>query len=149
MEKFIGQDIADVNMRKIFLTDNADAVVEKTYMKPYSASELQGKKEDLANVSIKIADIEQKKKAAIEGFKGELKPLHEEKNMLVDSIKAKAELVTEQCYRFTDQEDGITGFYNADGALIESRPATADEMQGNLFKINKKSDNKQSKIQAS
>lgn len=25
MEKFIGQDIADVNMRKIFLTDNADA----------------------------------------------------------------------------------------------------------------------------
>lgn len=55
MEKYIGQDIKDVNLRKIFLSDNADEVVEKTYMKPYSAAELQGKKEDLANVSIKIS----------------------------------------------------------------------------------------------
>lgn len=138
MEKYIGQDIVDVNARKIFLSDNADSIVEKTYMKPYSTAELQGKKEDLANVSIKIADIEQKKKAVMEEFKGELKPLHEEKAILVDNIKAKAELVTEECYRFTDQDEGITGFYNADGQLIESRPATADEMQGNLFKIVKK-----------
>ena len=140
MEKYIGQDIKDVSLRKIFLHDNADEVVEKTYMKPYTAAELQGKKEDLANVSIKISDIEAKKKAAMEVFKGDLKPLHEEKNILVDNIKSKAELVTEECYRITDQDTGETGFYNADGYLIESRPATADEMQGNLFKLVRKTD---------
>ena len=148
MEKYIGQDIKDVNLRKIFLSDNADEVVEKTYMKPYSAAELQGKKEDLANVSIKISDIEAKKKAAMEVFKGDLKPLHEEKNILVGNIKAKAELVTEDCYRITDQEAGETGFYNADGNLIEVRPATADEMQGNLFKLVRKTDTDNNRKQA-
>lgn len=81
-------------------------------------------------------------------FKGDLKPLHEEKNILVGNIKAKAELVTEECYRITDQEAGETGFYNADGYLIESRPATADEMQGNLFKLVRKTDTDNNRKQA-
>lgn len=41
--------------------------------------------------------------------------------------------MTEECYRLTDRESGMTGFYNANGDLIESRQATADELQGNLF----------------
>ena len=131
MDKTLGADIKDVNKRKLFLADNADEVVKKTYMKPYTAPELQGKKEDLASIEIEISEIETEKKAMLADVKGRLKPLYEKKAMLVGNIKAKAELVTEECYRVT--ESGETGFYNSDGNLIENRPATADEMQGQLF----------------
>lgn len=103
-------------------------------MKPYTGPELQGKKEDLASIEIEISELETEKQSLIAGIRGKLKPLYEQKLMLVGNIKAKAELVTEDCYRITDQEEGVTGFYNANGDLIESRQATADEMQGSLFK---------------
>lgn len=134
MDKSLGQDIKDVNKRKLFLEDNSDEVVKKTYMKPYSGPQLQGKKEDLASVEIEISEIEHEKSAVLAEIKGRLKPLYEQKQQLVGNIKAKAELVTEECYRITDQEEGITGFYNPEGDLIETRQATADELQGNLFK---------------
>ena len=134
MDKSLGQDIKDVIKRKQFLEDNADETVKKTYMKPYTGPQLQGKKEDLASVMIEISEIETEKNAILAEFKGRLKPLMERKVQLVDNIKAKAELVTEDCFRITDQDEGLTGFYNPEGDLIESRQATADELQGNLFK---------------
>ena len=134
MDKHLGQDIENPIQKKRFLQDNADEVVKKTYMKPYSVPELQGKKEDLASIEIEISEIEAEKSALLAEIKGRLKPLLEQKVRLVGNIKAKAELVTEECYRITDQEAGETGFYNSEGNLIEMRQATADEMQGQLFK---------------
>ena len=153
MERQLGTDIKDVNKRKLFLADNADEVVKKTYMKPYTVPELQGKKEDLASIEIEISEIEAEKQALLASIKGRLKPLYEEKGRLVGNIKAKAELVTEECYRITDQEAGETGFYNAEGNLIEMRQATADEMQGQLFKpsiqVVQKDENKEQRVIAS
>ena len=134
MDKHIGKDIKDALERKRFLEDNADEVVKKTYMKQYTAPELLGKKEDLASIEIEISELEAEKNEVLAEIKGKLKPLYERKVKLVGSIKAKADLVTEDCYRITDQEIGETGFYNSDGDLIEMRNATADEMQGQLFK---------------
>lgn len=102
-------------------------------MKPYTPEELQGHKENLANVSIEIAEIEAEMKQVTAEYKGRLKPLKEQRASMVSNIKAKAEYVTEKCYRFTDQEAKMTGFYNSDGLLIESRPATADELQPTIF----------------
>lgn len=102
-------------------------------MKPYTPEELQGHKENLANVSIEISEIEMEMKQAQAEFKGRLKPLKEQRANMVSNIKAKAEYVTEKCFRFTDQEQKMTGFYNSDGLLIESRPATADELQPTIF----------------
>lgn len=134
MDKQLGQDIKDVNARKRFLEDNADEVVKKTYMKQYTVPELQGKKEDLASIEIEISELESEKQAMLAEIKGRLKPLYEQKCMLVGNIKAKAELVTEDCYRITDMEEKETGFYNSAGDLIEMRQATADELQGQLFR---------------
>ncbi len=54
---------------------------------------------------------------------------------MVSNIRAKAEYVTEKCFRFTDQETKTTGFYNPDGILIESRPATADELEPTIYSV--------------
>lgn len=138
MEKNIGKEYANAIQREAFLKDNCDKVEEKGYMKPYTAEQLQGHKENLANVSISIAEIEAEKKAQDAYYKGQLKPLVEQRSQMVSNIKAKAEYVKEICYKFIDQDAKETGFYNADGDLIESRPATADELQPTLFQMVRK-----------
>lgn len=52
---------------------------------------------------------------------------------MIGNIRSKAKIVTENCYQFTDREARITEFYNNEGDLIEARPATADELQLNMF----------------
>lgn len=135
MEKSLGQEIKNLAQREMFLKDNCDGSEVKGYMKPYTPEELQGHKENLANVSIEIAEIEAEKTLVDAGYKGRLKPLKEARTKMVQNIKSKAEYVSELCYRFTDQEARMTGFYNKEGDLIETRPATADELQPSLFKV--------------
>ena len=135
MERQLGQEITNLAQRENFLRDNCDGSEVKGYMKPYTPEELQGHKEKLANVSIEIAEIEAEKAQVDATFKGRLKPLKEARGIMVSNIKSKAEYVTEECYRFTDQETRMTGFYNKEGNLIECRPATADELQPSLFKV--------------
>ncbi len=134
MERELGQEYRNPAQREAFLKDNCDACEQKGYMKPYTPEELQGHKENLANVSIEIAEIEAEKKQAEANFKGRLKPLKESRAIMVSNIKSKAEYVNEICYRFTDQETKETGYYNKEGILVECRPATADELQPTLFK---------------
>ena len=134
MERELGQEYRNPAQREAFLKDNCDACEQKGYMKPYTPEELQGHKENLANVSIEIAEIEAEKKQAEANFKGCLKPLKESRAIMVSNIKSKAEYVNEICYRFTDQETKETGYYNKEGILVECRPATADELQPTLFK---------------
>jgi hypothetical protein len=57
---------------------------------------------------------------------------------MVSNIKAKAEYVKEICFKFIDQYEKMVGYYNANGDLIESRPATADELQPTLFSVIRK-----------
>ena len=135
MDKHLGKDIENLVAREAFLKDNCDKVEEKGYMKPYTPEELQQRKEELANASIEVAEIEQEAKEAAAHYKGRLKPLKEARANIVANSKAKAEYVKELCYKFVDQEARETGYYNREGDLIESRPATADEMQPTLFAV--------------
>ena len=138
MERELGQEYKNLAQREAFLKDNCDACEQKGYMKPYSPEELQGHKEKLANVSIEIAEIEAEMKQVQAEYKGKLKPLKESRSMMVSNIKSKAEYVNEVCYRFTDQDTKETGYYNKDGILVECRPATADELQPNIFSMVRK-----------
>lgn len=135
MDKYLGKDIENLVAREAFLKDNCDKVEEKGYMKPYTPEELQQCKEELANASIEIAEIEQEAKEAAAHYKGKLKPLKETRARMVGDIKSKSEYVKELCYKFVDQEARETGYYNKEGDLIESRPATADELQITLFGV--------------
>ena len=138
MERELGQEYKNLAQREAFLKDNCDACEQKGYMKPYTPEELQGHKEKLANVSIEIAEIEAEKKQVEADFKGRLKPLKESRAIMASNIKSTAEYVNEACYRFTDQETKETGYYNKEGILVECRPATADELQPNIFSVVRK-----------
>lgn len=138
MQKELGKDIEAGKKRINFLADNCDKVEEKAYTKRYTPEQLAQKKELLSEVAIKIRDIEIEKKDAATEFKARLDPLDTERKTLVSELKSKAALVTENCYKFVDQEAREVGYYNQDGDLIESRPAFPEETQGNLFQLGRK-----------
>ena len=135
MEKYLGKEYVNRNEREAFLKDNCDRVEEKGYMKPYTPEQLQGNKENLAELSIRIEEIENEKKEAAAGFKAALDPLTKQRSETIRNIRQKAEYVHEICYKFIDRQERQTGYYSADGDLIELRPATADELQATLFSM--------------
>ena len=131
--KCIGKEYADPEQRKRFLNDNADSVVEKTYMRQFTAEELQSRKEQLANISIQISDVETEKKQVMDSFKERLKPLTEQHASLIEDIRKKAELVSGICYCFVSEEERMTYVINEHGDCIESHPCTAEELQKTVF----------------
>jgi hypothetical protein len=133
MDKILGQDYQGSRERVSFLKDNCDAVEERGYMKPFTPDTVTAMKNELAEVSIQINDIQAEKKEAMKDFKLRTDPLTDEKKILLGNIKQKAEFVKEQCYKFIDRTDKMTGFYNADGLLVECRPSTPDELQATIF----------------
>lgn len=137
MEKELAKNIQPGPERIAFLSDNCDKPSEKTYMKRFNQEQMSKMKDGLSKVDIEINDIEIEKKSAMEVFKLRLKPLQEERQKVLDGLRNKAELVTERCFKFIDYEAREVGYYNEEGDLIESRPAYANEMQGNLFVVAK------------
>ncbi|WP_353124083.1 hypothetical protein [Dysgonomonas capnocytophagoides] len=134
MDKFLGQDKSEQE-RKSFLADNCDAVEEHGYTRRFSTDELNQKKENLANLSVEINDIEEEKKDAMESYKDRLKPLNIDKKVLLDEIKKKSEFVNEECYKFIDHEEKVVGYYNKLGELVSSRPIMPQEMQKTIFQL--------------
>lgn len=131
--KGIGKEYTDPEQRKRFLKDNADSVVEKSYMRKFTPEELQTRKEELANTSIQINDIEQEKKDAMDEFKERLKPLQTKHQELIEDIRTKATLVKGICYCFVSEEERKTYIINEDGDCIEEHPCTAEELQKTMF----------------
>jgi len=138
MQKELGKDIEAGKKRVAFLMDNCDKVEEKAYSKRFTPEQLAQMKEGLSEVAIKISDVETEKKEVAKDFKARLDPLTEERKTLVDGLKSKAKLVTENCYKFIDPDTREVGYYNQDGDLIESRPAFPEEMQTNMFQLGRK-----------
>lgn len=136
MQKVLGQDINDLDARKQFLLDNADEVVEMSYSKAFDADELAKKKTELAEKSIKINDLNEAIKDYKEEVGLELKPLKEDVKNLLGDIKAKSRIVTEKCYKIVDEDEDerMACFYNAEGVLVSSRPATKEELSPTIFK---------------
>ena len=133
MEKSIGKEITSTLERVQFLTNNCDQVENKCYMKRFSQEEIAGQKDVLSEISIEIKDIEDRKREASRLFKLELDPLVEKRKTIVSDLKAKARLVEEKTYKFVDRESRMVGWYNAEGDLVDSRPANMDELPENIF----------------
>lgn len=137
MDRFLGGHLPE-NEREQFLSDNCDAMESIGYTRRFSPDELAQKKEELANVSIELNEIEQEKKDAMAEFKERMKPYDEDRKRLLGELKDKSEYVNEACYKFIDHEERMVGYYNKLGELVSSRPIMPQEMQKTTFSINRK-----------
>lgn len=132
LDRELGKDIA-IEKRAQFLEDNCDAVEDVTYSRAFAPEELALKREQLTDSLIKIADIEEEKKAVMDSIKERLKPLQEQKDEAIKALREKSQTVTEKCYKFLDEETKMVGFYNKEGNLVSSRPAFQKELEKTIM----------------
>lgn len=109
------------------LEANADDAEDRTYYVPLSEEEIIELKDKFANLSIKLAKIEERKKMAMDEFKLEMAPLVEEKGIILNEIKMGAREEEGIVFKFVDYDQAMVGFYNQQGILVDSRPAMQDE----------------------
>lgn len=109
------------------LEANADDAEDRTYYVPLSEEEIIELKDKFANLSIKLAKIEERKKMAMDEFKLEMAPLIEEKGIILNEIKMGAREEEGIVFKFVDYDQAMVGFYNQQGILVDSRPAMQDE----------------------
>lgn len=134
MTKALFQDVPE-EKRAQMLADNADSIEEIGYMKQFTEEEILSMKDDLAEVSIDINEIEIEKKEVAAEFKHRLEPLTDQKKLILTKIKEKAEFVKEECYKFPDQENSMVTYYNKLGQIVESRRMRPDEKQLKMFTL--------------
>lgn len=134
MDKILFSEMPE-ELRAEHLEANADAIEEVGYMRSFTSQELEEFKEELADNSIKINDIEIEKKEVMTDFKKKIDPLQEIVKTNMKRIKEKSEFVKEPCYKFTYSQEGIVAFYNGRGELVSSRPMRGDERQGRIFPL--------------
>ena len=132
LDKELGKEYPE-EKREQFLKDNCDDIQEVSYSKSFSPEELAKQREDLTDAAIKLADIEDERKEANAHYKEMMKPLQQKKAMAIENLKKKAMTVTEDCFKFFDEESKMIGFYNKQGDLVSSRPAFPDELQKTIF----------------
>lgn len=137
LDKELGKEYP-IERRAEYLNDNCDAMQEITYTRQLTSEELAECREKLTDASIKLADIAEEKKLAMDAFKEEAKPYEEIRTKQIKNLKHKSEVVTGLCYKFIDEETRMVGFYNKEGDLVDSRPAFADELQRNIFQAARK-----------
>jgi hypothetical protein len=132
IKKELGKEYS-LEEREEFLSNTCDGTEDVSYSRVFTPEELAKQRELLTDASIKLADIDEKKKAAMDDFKEQAKPYAEQRTKAINALRTKSEAVTETCYKFFDEETMMVGFYNKEGNLVSSRPAFQNEMQKTMF----------------
>lgn len=134
MEQVLGQEYEGLE-RIQFLKDNCYAVEKLGYTKQIPSEQLEGLKEKLVENNIQLRDVRADKKAANKLFNEQIKQLEDANDEVTGKLKERSEYVTEECYKFVDDEKRMTGYYNADGILVYSRPSRQEEMQKTIYQM--------------
>lgn len=131
----LGHEYEDLEEREDFLANNADSVEKMEFVKRFNSDELMKKKDLFALQSARASDIEEEIKISVSRKRQSLKPIKEEISSLLKEIKQKGSMVNEKVYKFVDRDSKMTAFYDKEGNLVSSRPATRDELPKNMYSI--------------
>lgn len=123
-----------VEQREQIMRDSCDQIVEKSYTKRYTQDQINEQRATLADVHIQLSEISAEFDVVKAEFKGKMKPLAEQAQMIVRNLKNGGDYVTTDCFKFVDEAEGRVGFYDPQGHLLEERPIQPEERHGNIFR---------------
>ena len=111
-------------------------VKKESYTKQLSQEEQAEKKSELAEVSILIAELEEKKKDLIAQLKAEMTEPIEQKKKLLKTIKYKSETREGLLFYIDDQENGMMYIFDENAVCVEFRSLRQDEKQTKMRTLN-------------
>lgn len=120
-------------LRRQLIEDNCDDVEVVTYTSDFSEEDMSEMRKELGDIDIDIYEKDEAKKAYIQQYRDELKPLKVRKKELLGDIKRGYQELTEKCFKFIDREAGVIKIYNSLGVLVKTKPIGAKEQQRTLM----------------
>lgn len=111
-------------------------IVVSEYTQNLTPQQLTQKRAELAEAVIKLKEIENRKKKAMEEFKAEASKPKSDCNELLDVIKHKSERVYGKLFMIDDQEEGLMYFFNEHAICVDVRAMLPSEKQIRLKAIN-------------
>lgn len=122
------------NQETINLRDNCDKILEGFgYIKTLTPEEISREEEILVDLAIRIANLEEDKKTALEEFKAKINPLKNEYGLTLGNVRSGKKYVKEEAFLIINKVSGKMEYFNQEGVLINSRPLTMEETQIKLF----------------
>lgn len=89
MAKLFMPEILDSKARLQILQDHADHVEETKYLKPLTQEELDLRREQLTDNSIKLGDLDEEKKEVMASFKEKIEPLKAGNKVLLRELRSR------------------------------------------------------------
>lgn len=122
--------------RKDVLEGICYKMTNESYTKQLTQEEQTEKKHELAEVSILISELLEKKKAILAELKAEMTTPTEQKSELLKAIKYKSETRTGLLFYIDDQESGTMYIFDDNAVCVEFRPLRQDEKQTRMRTLN-------------
>lgn len=123
------------------IKDNLDGICygkeEGSYTKNLTESELANKKSRLAEVSIKLSEIDDLKKKYMDEIKQLLLEPKAEHGILLGTIKHKTERAEGMLWLVDDQDEGMMYSFDVNGICVDARFLNPSEKQGKIRMLNK------------
>lgn len=136
-------------MQKIFMPDtppaerlqilrnNADQVEETTYEKELTQEELDAKREEFVDNSIKVSTLEDELNSYKTSYKAKIDPIKQVNKVLQQEVKTKKQKVKGTLFHMANHESGWMETYDESGEMISTRRLRPDEKQARLFVADK------------
>lgn len=122
--------------RESMLRDNANAMEKGFgYTKRFTNEELELKRASLEELSIKLHDLEEKKKEFNADHKAEVEPIKTSHSKIISELKNKSEYILDDCYLYLEEERMIMHYVTRSGEVVYSRPARTNERQKTIYSI--------------
>lgn len=128
MEAKILQDVSPIE-RKKYLQDSAQKKQEFSYPRPLSKEEKEQLKDEFFQNRVAIAKLEDDKKEFMTEHKSKMKPLQQLANSQMNKLRSGVEEMNEIVYLLPEHEEGMMGYYSAEGLLVYQRPLMPEERQ--------------------
>lgn len=119
--------------RKIFLRDTCDKIENFSFEKSYTNQDVEVFCDRLSKIMIDVRQMETELSKIKKEYAEKLKPMKIELTELLNNIKFRSQMVTEQVYIFIDFEKNEVGYYTGEGILVHKRMLRIDEHQRSIM----------------
>ena len=121
------------NERIEWLESHAFSVKEEPYHASLTAEELDEVKDFITLKSVRLQELEDKKKTFMDELNEELKPLKERLENAIREARLSERDAFGKVYYVPNREEGVTYKITEGNLIIGTRPIRKEELDGNLF----------------
>jgi hypothetical protein len=132
MDPYKLKDLSQEERQTVFQGEAVSAE-EQVYMRPLTPEELHIKREEMANASIMLDELEAEFKEVKDQHKASVTPFRIKRDESLDAIRLKAVPIKCKVCILADHENKMMHSVTDDGSVLGSRPMLPEERQ---YRIN-------------